>query len=110
MLSDGLHLVGRDNWRRRFLLEANERDRWKPLSALLEQPFAQADVAALDYALARYFCLYLQDRGLLAVYYRKCRAAAAGDPMGRQALLKLWDGSSLEAIDRDFRTWVTARP
>jgi hypothetical protein len=106
--ADGLHLIGRDNWRRRFLEEALERDCWKSLDRLLTEPFAEPDFAALDYALARNLCLYLQERGLLAALYRKCRSGASGDPSGRVALERLC-GKPLDEIDVDFRAWLAER-
>lgn len=106
---DGLHLVGRENWRRKFLDEALARDCWKPLDRLLDEPFADPDIAALDYALSRYVCLYLQERGLLAPFYRKCRSGIATDPTGRFALERILGGKPLDEIDRDFRDWLATR-
>lgn len=106
---DGRHLVGGDNWRLEFLKEADARGCWKPLRQLLEQPFAQPDVAALDYAMARYVGLFLQERGLLAAYYRRCRDLIATDSTGQSALLSLFPGLTLEDIDQEFRDWVRTR-
>lgn len=107
--ADGLHLIGQENWRRRFLEEALHRGCWKPLDRLLTEPFARSDMAALDYALSRYFCLYLQERGLLAAFYRKCRNRMTSDPTGRTALLSLFAGQSINGIDGDFRDWLAGR-
>lgn len=107
--TDGLHLMGRDNWRLRFLHEAEDRERWKSVGRLLAEPFAEPDVAALDYALARYLCLFLQERGLLPAFYRKCRGDIDGDATGETALLRVFPGKSLVEIDRDFRDWLQAR-
>jgi hypothetical protein len=108
--ANGQRLLGRDNWRIRFLLEAEKRGCWKSVSELLDQPFADPNVAALDYALARYVCLYLQERGLLPAFYRKCRSLNDTDPTGRAALLKLLPEAGLDELERDFRTWVLRRP
>lgn len=107
--ADGLHLVGQENWRRRFLEEALQRDCWKSLDRLLAEPFARTDAAALDYALARYVCLYLQERGLLSAFYRKCRGRTSSDPTGRTALLSLFAGQSIDEIDENFRDWLGGR-
>jgi hypothetical protein len=108
--SDQQTLLGRDNWRRRFLQEAEERDCWKSLPQLFERPFARRNVAALDYALARYLCLYLQERGLLTVFYRKVRSGVAQDPTGIIALQRLFPEQSLAEIEADFREWLRGRP
>lgn len=107
--TDGLRLEGRDNWRLRFLHEAEERRCWKSLSRLISDPFAEPDVAALDYALARYLCLFLQERGLLPAFYRKCRRGIGADPTGETALLRVFADKTAEEIDRDFRDWLKER-
>ena len=100
--ADRLHLLGQNNWRLRYLQEADERGCWKTLSELWQRRFGEPDIAALDYALARNFCLYLQQRDLLSTFYRKCRF---GIPV-EAALEEVFPGNSLEQIDRDFRLWV----
>ena len=52
---------------------------------------------AIDYAQARYFCLFLQERGLLEPFYRKFRLAVAGDPTGLR---------TLRALIRRERIWL----
>src|SRR5262249_10398086 len=106
---DGRHLVGGENWRIRFLKEAEARGCWKSIRELLAEPFAEPEIASLDYALARYFCLYLQEQGLLPAFYRKCRTLCDADPTGEMALRQLHGGKSLDEIDREFRAWVNAR-
>lgn len=108
--SDGLRLLGKDNWRSQFLHEAHRRDCWKPLRSLFERPFAAPQVAALDYALARYLCLFLQERGALAAYYRKCRGLIDRDPTGLLAFQRLFPGQSLDELDAEFRAWMQSKP
>lgn len=106
---DGSRLRGRENWRRRFLDEAMQRDCWKSVGRLLDEPFGDPDVAALDYALARDLCLYLQERGLLQAFYRKCRGDIAQDPTGQQSLTRLFPRRTLYDIDQEFRAWLQQR-
>lgn len=108
--ADGLHLVGQENWRRRFLEEAIQHNCWKPLDRLLAEPFARSDVAALEYAMSRYVCVYLQERGLLSAFYRKCRSRIDSDPTGQAALLSLFPGMTIAELDRDFRQWLQGTP
>lgn len=107
--ADGRHLIGRDNWRSRFLREADQRGCWKTLDRLFDQPFAEPDLASLDYALARNLCVFLQDRSLLPAYYRKCRSGISQDATGRDALLQLFPGKTLADIDTEFRAWLRER-
>lgn len=106
---DHRHLMGRDNWRLRYLQEAEQRQCWKALSRLFDEPFAKSHVASLDYALARYFCLFLQERGVLPTYYRKCREWSNRDQTGKLALLRIFPGQSLDDIEHDFRVWLHDR-
>lgn len=102
---DELRLVGLQNWRVYYLAEALANDRLQPLSALLTSPLNRDEQQAIDYAQARYLCLYLQERGLLAAYYRKLRGAVTRDAYGVATFEKLLD-SPIGQIDRDFRRWV----
>ena len=62
--------------------------------------------ADIDYAHARYFCLYLQSRRLLSPFYRKFRLAADTDPTGIDTLRELLQAESLATTDKEFRRWV----
>lgn len=103
---DRRHLIGQHNWRLQYLHEADRRDCWKPITDLWQHRFAEPDVAALDYALARNFCLYLQEKGLLSAYYRKCRTGIDRDPTGHEALCELFPGKTQSELDADFRIWL----
>lgn len=108
--SDGLTLTGVPNWRFWQLPEAVRRDKAVPLRELCESVSIRGRSENLNYATLRTFCLYLQERGLLAAYYRKLRTAIAHDPSGTDTLCALLERENLDAIDRDFRTWVLTQP
>ena len=103
---DGLHLTGLSNWRLNHLLNAMQNRRLQTLEAMITARDIRSDSQAVDYAHARYFCLYLQERGLLSSVYRKLRANAANDPSGLRTLCNIFDTPTLDPIDRDFREWV----
>ncbi len=103
---DGLRLLGQSNWRLNHLLHAMHHRKLGSLEALLASRSIRSEQQATDYAHARYLCLYLQERELLPLFYRKFRANAAFDPSGVQTLREVFNAPSIDAIDRDFRNWV----
>jgi hypothetical protein len=103
---DRLHITGRGNWRSRDLLPALRDGTLQPLESLISQTRVRADHQAIDYAQARYFCLYLQQRGLLEAYYRKFRSGAASDATGSKTLRDLFAVNDLTSVDSDFRKWA----
>ena len=103
---NGRRLEGLSNWRLAALRSALDRGGVQPLARLAAPHSIRRAYEAVDYAHARYLCLYLQERGLLATYYRRLRANLEQDPGGLRTLCEVL-GSPAEAIDRDFRRWVT---
>jgi hypothetical protein len=103
---DRLHITGRGNWRSRDLLPAIRNNSLRPLEALVGEAHVRADRQAIDYAQARYFCLYLQQRGLLESFYRKFRLNVASDPTGLKTLRGLLGVNDLASVDADFRNWA----
>jgi hypothetical protein len=103
---DHLHITGRGNWRSRDLLPALNDGTLRPLEVLVSEPRVRADHQGIDYAHARYFCLYLQQRGLLEPFYRKFRSGVGSDPTGLRTLENLFGASDLTSVDTDFRAWA----
>jgi hypothetical protein len=102
---DGRRLEGLSNWRLAALRAGLERGDVQPLSRLAAPNSIRRAQEAVDYAEARYVCLYLQERGVLAAYYRRLRASLVDDPGGLRTLCEVL-GSPADAVDRDFRRWV----
>lgn len=103
---DGLQLVGVSNWRLNHLLHAMQKRKLQTLEALITSRKIRSERQDVDYAHSRYFCLYLQERGLLPFFYRKFRANVKNDPSGLRTLCEIFDTPTLDPIDRDFRKWV----
>jgi len=103
---DGLQLVGVSNWRLNHLLHAMQQRRLKTLESLITARKVDSDHQEVEYAQARYFCLYLQDRGLLPFFYRKFRRQHLSDPSGARTLCSVLGTEDFDSIDRDFRRWV----
>lgn len=105
---DHMRIMGMKNWRGRLLLMAVQQGTLRPLESLIADARMRPDQQAIDYAHARYFCLFLQQRGLLEPFYRKLRLSAAEDPTGLRTLHALFRMNDLAAIDQEFRSWVLA--
>ena len=103
---DELRLMGMSNWRLNVLRDAIQKSRLDSIETLISRPSISPNRADIDYAHARYFCLYLQSRQLLSPFYRKFRLAADTDPTGIDTLRELLQAESLETTDDEFRRWV----
>lgn len=103
--SDGLTLVGRANWRTHLLRQEADGGRLPPLEEFVQAPF-NGPRAAQHYAIARGLCQYLQERGRLGAFYRKCRAQHAIDPTGGWSLAAVLGCSDLRRVDAEFQRWA----
>lgn len=103
---DGLRLTGHSNWRLNHLLHAMHHRQLGGLERLVASREIRNEKQAVDYAHARYFCLFMQERDLLPLFYRKFRANVAQDPSGLQTLREVFNVSTLDSVDREFRNWV----
>jgi len=105
-LVDG-RLEGLNNWRLPILLATLREGRLRTLESLITGHDFHGSQEKVNYAQARYFCLYLQRLGRLAEYYRGLRAGSRDDPTGLATLLSMFPGYSIGRLDADFRRWVT---
>ena len=102
---NGRRLNGTDNWRVHHILRALHDNHLRP-AAELASGGLRTEHQAIDYAQARYLCLYLQDQQLLEPYYRKLRVQSEVDPTGWNTLAALLDLEKPADVDTDFRRWV----
>lgn len=105
-LPDDAGLEGLPNWRLPGLQEAIRQKRLRSLAQLIVDDDFRGQDVALNYAQARYFCLYLQERKLLEEFYRRFRAAHSDDPRGLQTALGLFAPKPWNEIDREYQEWV----
>ena len=106
---DGRCLLGLSNWRRYHLIYALQTGHLRSLDSLISVGEIRDGYEAIDYAHARYFCLFLQSKGLLSPFYRSYRSDFADDPKGVRTLLSLLEMDSLSAVDSEFRSWILTR-
>jgi len=103
---DGKRTIrGRVNWRLPKLQQAIRDGKLRALEELMQSDDFRSRNVGLNYAQARYFCMYLQEQGLLTAYYGAFRANRKDDPQGLQTAQKLL-GANWETIDEDYQAWV----
>ena len=101
-------MVGFVNWRLpklRQLLKINKGVALADLMKTTTEQFYGEDERGVHYATARYFCLYLQDHGLLIPFFKEFKAAAADDPTGAKSLQKV-TGKTPAELEPIWRDWV----
>jgi hypothetical protein len=101
-LSTG-ELRGRVNWRLPALKSAIKRGTTVPLDALLSTSrgeFYDRQQSGIHYAMARYLCYYLQEKGLLEAFFHRFVASQAEDPTGTKTLREVLGEKDLSAFQR----------
>jgi hypothetical protein len=100
----------RGNWRLWDLSRAMREGREVPLTTMMETNTDEfyGDERGVNYATARYFCLNLERKNLLAPFYREFRATAGSDPTGKAALEKV-TGATLAEFEKEWRKWVAGQ-
>ncbi|MDZ4819049.1 MAG: hypothetical protein SGJ20_08760 [Planctomycetota bacterium] len=104
--NQGPSIEGLINWRLPRLQEAIRDKSLRSLESMMKaDDFRGADVS-INYAQARYFCMYLQERGLLVDYFREFRKSQKTDPSGVATAAAVLGDKAWSTIDRDFQNWV----
>jgi hypothetical protein len=103
---DETGIDGLVNWRLDGLQKALAAGRLRSLASLIGDDDFRGPQETTNYAQARYFCLYLQERGLLEKFYRRFRANQQHDPLGVQAVAQIFPDRNWESLDADFRRWA----
>jgi hypothetical protein len=104
--TDEKGIEGLLNWRLDGLQQALGSGRLRPLASLIGDNDFRGSQESLNYAQARYFCLYLQEQGVLEEFYRRFRANQKQDPLGMKTVLEVFPGRSWESLDAAFRAWA----
>jgi hypothetical protein len=102
----GDRVVGHVNWRLPGLHKAL-KGRGVSLDALLRTSTDEfyGDDRGVNYAAARYLCLWLQEKDLLIPFYKAFKASHGDDPTGLSALEKT-AGRPLAEVEPDWKDWA----
>lgn len=103
---DETGIDGLINWRLDGLQKALGAGRLRSLASLIGNDDFRGPQQTTNYAQARYFCLYLQEQGVLEDFYRCFRDSQADDPLGKRTVLELFPNRTWDDLDADFRRWA----
>lgn len=103
---DGSDLDGLPNWRLPGLQKAIRRGMLRSIKALLADPDFRGSQIGLNYAHARYLCMFMQHHGVLTECYRRLRAAHPNDPRGLHTVRAVFGNPTWEELDARFQHWV----
>ena len=99
-------LVPRSESRQKTLEEALRRGCLPSLESLLRETRFDGPNRPVCYALARHFCLYLEQHGEMASVYRAIRAAGGDAADGMAVIPGLLKCESWGNLEHDFRRWA----
>lgn len=99
-------LVGDVNWRLPDLKRAIAGKELRPLRALITADDFRGSLETLNYAQARYFCMYMQNQGALKRFYKAFRDGYRDDRTGLSCVEEAMGRRRIELIEQDFLTWV----
>jgi hypothetical protein len=100
-------IKGHVNWRLPALVKAINNNKYSSLKILMstDDETFYGEESGLNYSLARYFCMYLQDKGLLKKYYKKFRDNFTKDETGISFAEEILE-DTITNINIDFKSWV----
>lgn len=104
--ADETGLDGLTNWRLPGLQKAINQGRLPSLEQLIAGDDFRGPQMGLNYAQARYFCLYMQERGVLGEFFRQFRANHATDKSGVKTVRAVFTDQSWSELDEAFQAWV----
>ncbi|MBL8829205.1 MAG: hypothetical protein JNM18_19640 [Planctomycetaceae bacterium] len=103
---DGTGLDGLVNWRLDGLQSVAQAGQLPSLRDLVRRRDFRGPQIGLNYAQARYLCLFLQQQGKLDDFYQTAKEQRHADPTGHDALIGLFEHRDWSRLDREFSSWV----
>lgn len=100
-------ILGYVNWRLPALQDAIADKSYKSIERLMKTNWEEfyGDGSDVNYAQARYLCMYLQEQDLLKKYYKHFRDTYNDDNTGIKQMEKI-TGKSISELDADYVAWV----
>jgi hypothetical protein len=98
-------ITGLVNWRLPALQKAVRAKTLRPLRELVTGDDFYGRLVGLNYAQARYFLMYAQQRGLLKKLYETLRDHRSGKDAAVKAIEKVF-AAGIEKVEADFLRWV----
>jgi hypothetical protein len=100
-------ILGYINWRLPKLQGALADGSYTSLETLMKTSDDEfyGDKSDLNYSQARYFCMYMQEKGLLRKFYKAFKGGYDNDKTGADTIEKTF-GKKLVVIDKEYTAWV----
>ncbi len=100
-------ILGYVNWRLPRLREALADGSYTSLENLMKTTDDEfyGDKSDLNYAEARYLCMYMQEKGLLRKFYKSFKNGYDNDRSGIATIEKIF-GKDLNSIDKEYVLWA----
>jgi hypothetical protein len=89
-----------------MLVQAIRAGKLRSLESLIAGDDFRDGAIGLNYAQARYFCLFMQERDVLSRFYRRFRETQRDDPLGLAAVRHVFPDHTWEQLDDEFCQWV----
>lgn len=102
----GPWIEGLVNWRLPKLQKEIEAERLPSLADFVRDSDFRGEREAINYAQARYFCLFLQRRGVLGDYYAALRKDIEKDPTGESAIREVFPDLTWNELDAEYQKFV----
>jgi hypothetical protein len=102
----GPWVEGLVNWRLPRLQKELEAQRVPSLADFIRDDDFRGEREAVNYAQARYFCLFMQRRGVLETYYAALKKNIKDDPHGVAAIKAAFPNLSWKELDAEYRQFV----
>lgn len=100
-------ITGHENWRLPALQDAIRAGQLRPLEEMIvDEKFYDEALVGMNYAQARYLMFYLQEKGLLADYYKRFRDGVKDDATGLATLKQVLKTDDLAKFEKDWKKWV----
>ncbi len=102
---DETQIIGQVNWRLPALQKAIHLKKLRPLRDLITKQDFYGPLLGINYAQARFFCMYMQKRGLLQKFYKHFRDNHNGPGSEERAIEHVF-GRSVDEVEAEFLDWV----
>lgn len=104
---DNGEILGHVNWRLPTLINSIKSNSYKSLKKLMstDDETFYGEESGLNYSQARYFCMYLQEKGVLKKYYKNFRGRFVNGEEGISLAEEILN-KSIDEIDEDFKLWA----
>lgn len=107
--SSGPSIRPRLNWRLATLRSHLARGTLPSVASLVEDDAFRHERAGLDYAMARYWCLYLDELGLLRKGYARMRERAVEETSNSPRPTDMLPNTPISRVDANFRSWLARK-